>query len=661
MRVGSIKLTNINFGAALSSKQMSEYQKVLQQANAALGSQEGKKVLIVHDASLPQSLNTGVGNLSDKKAQDFIALMQKYIGINSVELLPQGQYGHGNRFCPYGGSAFSLSQNVINPSLLATEEFGEILTPDELKSLKVDSSEDVQYENLTPHSDYDALLRKAYERFVDSDKTGALKKEFEDYKTQNADWLEPKSVFMQLASDYGSWNWQKWDEVDRDLYKKDLSDEGAKRAAQRIADIKTKNESEIDFFAFKQFLADNHLARAKKSLNAEGINLIGDCLIGQGPDEIWANQEAFSAKASVGWGIKSIDYTKISNSDGTLGPTGEFLERKFGAFLRRYDGVRMDVGWGLIQPNLVQKTESGTKEQYYFNNQKNYIGDSIIKLLEGTAKKIKGKDFDCSKIMYETECSNVDFQAFDTKGAIEPLRGRVQVYTTTYGDSPSSLVRRGLKEDEFIIGAGNHDSVALRALANGKRPYGFDWRERQYGPLSNNMKIDEALLRKKPIEFSKAKFGEIFSAKHQMYFFNDILGSERIFDSHDGVSTDYRVRIPENFEEAYHSAIQKGWGLNPMDALKKAFVAKELDKKQPELFQKVCNFADQLAKQGAKTQAEADKLVENSPVDKPTEKPPGGKSPFLAVSAVVASVIAAFGGLFAASKHKKNKEKTDPK
>ena len=615
MRINSVKSGSIHFGNALSSKRMPEYQKVLQQANTALGTEGGKKVLILHDASLPQSLDTGVGNLSNPKAQSFIALMQQYTGINAVEILPQGEYGRGNKFCPYGGSAFSLSQNVIDPELLTTKEFGKILKRGELRSLKVDPSQDIQYENLVQNSRYDSLLRKAYGRFMQSDKTTVLKKEFENYKVQNADWLEPKSIFRQLFSEYSTQDWQKWSEVDRDLYLKDLSGEKAERIAQRLADLKTAHKDNLDFFAFKQFMADNHLARAKKSLNARGLDLIGDCLIGQSPDEIWANRAAFYTDVFMDWGNRSVNYAKIYNPNGTLGPTGEFLQRKFAAFLRRYDGMRMDVAWGLIQPNLI-KSKDGKKLKFYFNGQRNYIGDSIISLLERTAKKVRGEGFDLSGIMYETECSNVDFSAFSTSGAIVPLKNRVQIYTTTYGDTPLSLMHRGLRSDEFIIGVGNHDSISLRSLANGGQAYGVERRLEQYGPLSKTMKIDETLLRENPIELAKTKFGEISGARHQMYFFNDILGNERIFDYHDKnlAAASYRIRIPANFEEAFHGAIQEGWGLNPMDARKRQFIARGLDKTEPELFQKVCEFADELAKKGAKTQAEADGVLKKLPV-----------------------------------------------
>lgn len=617
MRINSVRLTDIHFGAALNSRQVPEYQKVLQQANTALGTQGGKKVLIVHDASLPQSLNTGVGNLTDPKAQEFITLMQKYMGINTVEVLPQGQYGYGNRFCPYGGSAFSLSQNVIDPQLLATKEFGEIVTPDELKSLKVAFSHDIQYENLTPNSNYDSLLRRAHERFISGSETSSLKQEFEAYKSKSADWLEPKSIFPRIASENGTHNWREWNEIDRNLYNRGLNGEMAEKVAQRLTDLKIKHKKELDFFAFKQFLAENHLARAKKSLNVRGIELIGDCLIGQSSDEVWANQEAFYKNVFTDWNI-SIDYTKIRNSDDTLGPAGKFLERKFAAFLRRYDGVRMDVGHGFIYPNLHKGNSKGPA--YYFNEQRNYMGDSIIRLLENTAKKVKGKDFDLSKIMYETE------GMVDKTGAIAPLKGRVQVCTTMWQNStwgsPSAFMNRGLKKDEFIVGVGNHDSIALRALANGGRAYrdGLpcdpELRLAQYEPLAKNMKTSEKLLRANPIEFAKTKLGEISGARHQMYFSNDILGSDRLFDSHGGLSTDYRIRIPKNFEEVFHGALQEGWGVNPMDTRRRAFISEGLDKTHPKLFQKICDFADYLSKQGAKTQAEADKLLKESPTGK---------------------------------------------
>ena len=106
-----------SFGRALTNQELLEYKETLVEAKEKIGN-NGKSVLIVHDACLPQSAdrNTGVGTLSAKKSLQFFDFMKNYLNINAVEILPAGEvspYQDGKFFCAYNSSAFSLSSSRI--------------------------------------------------------------------------------------------------------------------------------------------------------------------------------------------------------------------------------------------------------------------------------------------------------------------------------------------------------------------------------------------------------------------------------------------------------------------------------------------------------------------------------------------------------------------
>ena len=65
------------------------------------------------------------------------------------------------------------------------------------------------------------------------------------------------------------------------------------------------------------------------------------------------------------------------------------------------------------------------------------------------------------------------------------------------------------------------------------------------------------------------------------------------------------MRLNDNFEAQYHTALQKGHGFNIMESLKLVLKSKNLDEKYQDLYKKVCYYADYLREPGAKTEADA--------------------------------------------------------
>ena len=571
--------TILNFKRKLRPNEEADYSSVLKQGKEKLGN-TGHSILIVPSASLPQEINTGVGNLLDKEAVKFIDFAKQYWGINYVQLLPEGQYKpKGRGFLPYSGSALDLGTQLINAELLATEDFGNILNKEDVTKLanfnKNQSVEQyINYENvITKNSPAEKVLRKAYDELLkaDTQKKKDILVELNSYIQTNKEWLEPKAVFNALSAKYNSSNPHDWNKFDYNFYNTDIVS-----LPERYIAIKGLRNCELGkemgFYEFKQFLAEKHLALAKEELNKKGIKLSGDMLAGFSYDEVWANPKAFIKDSFIGWGLPALNYDV---------PEGEKLLRdKVRNFAKRYDGIRIDASWTYCaQP--VENKVAGTKIR------KNY-DDKILKIIEDEILKTKGKDFNLENLMHEFVANPLDFNIFD-QFELKPLaRDRVKIYTSFNMSSDwatsSAFKKRGWKDGSYILGATNHDAYPLRVEFKN-----LTKRVEQIEILSEILKIPKEKLNS--IQgFIQAKFAEPMRSKHNMFFFTEVLNILDRYKDNPNFVDDYRVKIPKNYQDNYFKALEKGEGFNAMDALEKAFVAEGLDKTESKLYKKIVKY-----------------------------------------------------------------------
>jgi len=608
--VKSVK-SNISFKRALAPNEMGRFSAVCDEAKKLVG-QTGKSIFIVHDACLPQSeaKNTGVGNLSSDEAQAFFAYMKQYLGFNTVEVLPPGEIkGHNSFYCAYAGSALSLGNHQINPELLTTEKFNKILSLQEFNEIvsanTAQNKETVaNFKNVTgENSALEIALKKAFKRFMELDGSTELKKSFEAYKAENNDWLEPKSVFKILEKKYGTDDYTCWGGIDGILYDPYVKEPD--RIA-RIAQILKENPDETEFYKFKQFLADSHLAIGRKKLNSLGVSLTGDCEIGFSKDEVWANPKAFIQGAFIGdkdWAAPCLDFDSIKNGDITS-ESAKLLKRKVQLCAKRYDSIRFDVGWAYFKPIIYH---------YNGNVQTKNLGNSVLSFIEQSVKEIKGQNYDLNNLIYEFQGGDI----FDSTGNLyEPVKKRVKVFDSVFmkdnaediWGSNNAYLKRGWAPDEFVIGVGNHDSQPLRQIANNIKDTvpaddGGYHKKLAADALAKIFGIDRAKL-DDPVEFAKAKWAEPMMAKNNMMFYADVFARQERFNMHHENLTvhperNFALKIPFDYEKAYHKGIQEGFGFNIMDSFEKIFKTKGLDKTQPELYAEIVKFRDILNEGGS--------------------------------------------------------------
>ncbi len=609
MRVGVIQNYNTKRNLQFGNLTKEEKEGFIQTKNAALDvlGHPNKSVFIYSSACLPQTAetNTGTGTLVSKQGEEFLDVVRTFTTANVVQDLPSGEFMPSPArgfYSPYNGSGMALSSHLIEPELLMDESMGKLINADDLA--KVVAANDVPnkttmatFENIVePESEFETMLRKAHETFKSGqgEKMDALRAEFTQYKAANADWLESHAIFDSLSRKYETPIFKNWpDEIDRNLY--DLSLGADEKAARKTA-ILTEHADEIEFYNFKQFLAERSLAAAKAKANAQGMKFGGDVVYNFSMADIFSNPKAFVYDVYMGpnkFEYPALDFYRIGEQDN---PAAKILAQKFRLAAQRYDTLRLDTGWGYITP--IMRNSDGS----YFEHKE--LGSQVVDMIENVVKGVKGDKFDKHDLFWEVEADIKDFRAFQDDGQlIAPLKDRTKIYTSSYmsdtwGSSRVFGERFG-SPTEFLYGASAQDSTPLvrlaaeEAYAQRKAP--------QVKELANIFQVEPATL-EAPEAFIRAKNAEPLFAKSNFMFFTDFFRLPSLFDKGaEGGIEDFRSKVPAHPEQAYYDAVKKGRAFNLMDALERVFVAKGFDKEHPELFANIQKFKNKLyGTEGAK-------------------------------------------------------------
>ncbi len=641
MKIINNSIRSISFGQAFTTKEKKYGYKKIEEAKKLLDNKD--IIVIIPEASLPvdESKNIGIGQLNSQYSDSFLDFMKAYTGMNIVKTLPQGNYRYkaNSYYGAYETSCLNLGSQLINLFELNEDKYGSILTSETLnkvieKNKSTQEKDLANFENIVlENSIFNNALKEAYQNFSKSDHPNVkkLNEEFNTYKKDYADVLEPMALYKVLQKENGSNpDFKTWKESDKNLYNSDLVSESDRN--ERIAELKSKYKDEIEFSYFKEFLAEKNLSDARKKINKEGLKLMGDCQIGFSKDEQWAHPKAFADAniCSKEWDLPALDYVSICN-DGS--ESNKLIKRKVELFAKRYDAIRFDVGWSYTAPILYCKTDEQkkalTKDYKYFSEidgyrLKNPLGDELLNIVEDTIKKTKGDAFNKDDFIYEVEAGVDDFSVYDWEKheVIDPFKNRKIVQSTCYMDSNYTSIdaienQMKVPRDNYVLMVGNHDHLALNAYAeeidndNVFKLNGDNVKQKkdlQYPVLSKELQLDEAKLKTDKNEFIKAKFAHLFLAKNIKMFFMDIFGRKEQFDSQRKNSKiNYRYTIPSNYEESFHTAVQNGNGFNIYDSLAKAMRAKGLDKDNQKLYNELNRLSKKLYKKGVKTEAEANK------------------------------------------------------
>lgn len=653
-----VNLANqINFGRALTTKEKSDYKKLIEDCKKELGIKDTTAIAFDFNIPAEDGKNTAIGSTWSGSMQQFVPFLKDMTGITSIQLQPQGKISTGNT-SPYSGTNFSYGEHIIALDKLTQKEYGSLLLEEYIKQLDDDYPKDKTIREYKTDYGYvlgengvqEKALRKAFETFqdgIENKKSEILKlnKEFEKFKKENEEWLKVESEFALFVKHYGTDDFSQWEFEDRTLYGNGNYWKEIGYHDKRIDELKAMYGDDFEYEAFVQFLADKQQKESKKYLNSQAIKLYGDCLIGFSQSEMWGNLQAFKEGQYYGgpdpnctetngvqtWNLPAINYNKLTTDrndqlrhltyavtplhllpkkiPNELGSAGKLLLEKYKKFFERYDGVRVDAAWQFITPFIYENKDGKIKQVEIKNEDKDVFFEILDRAQEEVSKK---KD---KNIMLEL----VGLSADESRKAT--LNKYPHLYTTAYAEydeNPTAFIKKGYQPDMFYVGVGCHDNDSLinQSKDEYKRKIHMADLKKHFpalnGALIGSLNVDKDFRVKDFKNMSESnyrtvKLAELFTVPKQFFTLPDMFGmSERINISGKCSDDNWTVRLPKDFERFYFSQLSKGFGLNMPKVLRTAMLMKELNNKKAEELIKKCDEASSiLIKDGPMTEQEA--------------------------------------------------------
>jgi len=226
--------------------------------------------LLLHVTSLPSPY--GIGDLGPE-AFEWIDRLHN-AGQRWWQALPLGPTGYGNS--PYQPlSSFAGNALMISPQSLLADG---LLDPTDCEARFAPGA--VDYGAVIPFKEN--LLQKAWSRFR-VERRGDLGRDYEEFCSMQASWLEDYGLFRALKARYGGAYYIEW------------PPELVQRHPSALADARRELGDEIDRIRFAQFLLSRQGEKLKQYAHSKGVTLIGDLPFFVSPDssDVWANPAFF--------------------------------------------------------------------------------------------------------------------------------------------------------------------------------------------------------------------------------------------------------------------------------------------------------------------------------------------------------------------------------
>ncbi len=224
-----------------------EYKKTIKEGLDVLGKKN--LALIVQGVSFPSNENedTGFGTYNSDAAKELFDYTK---GIfTAIQLGPQGKTKLSDS-SPYTGTVFSKNPLFINLKDLTTDKWDKILSKKTLdKIIEMNPNKGT---NRAAYIYANESLSLASNEFYKNFKKSAskkLKSEFENFKKENAFWLDKDALYEALSIENNSDYWPQWkSELDRTLF----GSADKKQAQKRIDTITKKYIDTIEKYKLEQ-------------------------------------------------------------------------------------------------------------------------------------------------------------------------------------------------------------------------------------------------------------------------------------------------------------------------------------------------------------------------------------------------------------------------
>lgn len=589
------------FGRKPNAKEMQVYTTSLNQGLELLGKQVD---IILHNASAPsvKSENVGIGSLFSRTSVKKLFPFLKEHGISGIQQEPNGLRKAKDN-SPYAPESSAKNILMIPLEKLASEEYGKILSKETFEKIVANNPDkkNVNYDYV--RKSYDLALREAFGNAKES-------KEFLDFKAQNEARYEQSAIFHILSTVNDG---KKWSALDLGLY----STADRKKAAARIAEIKTQYKDDYDFFIFNQMILEKENEKSNKLAKETGLKIIGDSPVAQTAVDEWVHKNLFLKGKAIGcppdyfskngqrWGFKYYDPEKIFNKDGSLGEAGEVLKQKYEEYFASFPGgIRIDHVIGLIDPFIyttASKKMTPQNSGRIYSIEGKYKKHSLdeyamlfTKIIMPAAEKygLDKSSLICEdlgdatkpvlEIMKRLELSGISVTQFDHRGATTPAKNTIMIGSH---DNQSFL--------EYV--EGKFKNVKDKGFLKKTRLLASDTAPKD--ATTQEIKEYRENIRKDKRNFIAASFAELFTspAKRVQIFFTDFFGIAKTYNRPGTSTGNWSLRLGENFEEDYYKAVAEGKAPNFAKAVATALRQRGLDKGRDELMRNLDESAKIIA------------------------------------------------------------------
>lgn len=582
-----------------NASEMKKYTKTVSQGLNVLDKKLG---LIVHNSTVPSmpNQNVGIGSLLSKTAE--LAFIP-FLAANAYSSIQQEPDNIRPSYTPSPYSPLATAKNIymIPIERLATEEYGNLVSEEDIKKIVVENSKrknpnSVDYAKV--NANYNKILTNAYnslmyefdeQMLVGLDKKSylkqlKLKEEFLDYKERNKDEITPMAVYEILSKKNNNEDWKTWSEEEKNLY--------VSENKEPLEKIIRRNSRKIDFYMFKQWLLEKEIANANARNEKLGIKVLGDSPVAFTPVEEWKNQDLFMDGWALGcppdyfskdgqrWGFSILKPETIFNADGSLGKGGELMRERYEKmFATSPGGARIDHIIGLIDPFVYS-----TEEPHMNANNSGRLYSSPEHPVLGKYAKTTDKEYAAiiEKIVIPAAekygLTKEDLICEDLGSLTDPVRNVMKELGLT-GISVTQFDYRGKNTpSKNIIMPGSHDNESYIEYTDkifGDKAH-LD-KKTNYLAEDTKLPSEDKDAYKKSISSNKAKFmsasfAELFTspAKKIQMFFTTFFGIGKTYNLPGTTEGCWTLRIPENYEDTYWNNVKQGTAPNLPESIARA-------------------------------------------------------------------------------------------
>ena len=603
--------TRPQFQRRLTPTEMKSYTRTVKDGLRVLDKELG---FIVHNSSVPsiKGQNTGIGSLLSKAAQfSFIPFLLGH-GMSTIQQDPNNQR---SMIDPSPYSPVSQSKNIYMIPLdrLASEEYEYLLSEETISNLdaKTRATHTDQMKYLSVTKDYDAALREAYGNYKNqlNSKPSAfiknLNQEFESFKGNKYEELEPHAIYEIISKEYSEDDWKKWNEVDKDLYSRPNE-----KTAERLNSIKANNVDEIDFYMFKQFIVEREIVASNKRNKEAGIKVIGDAPVAYSNVVVWQNRDLFFDNLSLGchgqrWDFPILRPETIFNPDGSLGEGGKLMQKRYEKmFEASPGGIRIDHIIGLIDPYVyvtdAQWLDGGNSGLLYSSDAGHHLFGKYKKYSDDDYAAVMEKIVIPAAEKYGIAKENIICE--DLGHVTHPVRNIMNRFNLP-GLTVTEFNQRGRDANpNNVIMLGSHDNQPFLSFADGvfSNP-DTSSRDRKAQRLAEDTIVPgedfgwyKWQIFSDKIKYVNTAFTELFTsrAKKIQVFFTDFLGINQRYNTPGMQKGCWELRVPENYEDVYYENLKKGTAMNIPDGIARAIRNKgtETIERNRELLERLDNF-----------------------------------------------------------------------